>query len=89
MKQNDENINPIPIKNFFSTICGCDHWAQRREQHRESNIEGRHLERKYEVKEAYAVEERAGMQRIWNYPSQATEAKELCGAKADCEWIEL
>ena len=40
------------------------------------------MERKHEVKEARAVEERAGMQRIWNDPSQATEAKELCGAKA-------
>ena len=91
MKQNDENINPIPIENFFSTICGCDNWTQRREQHHESNIEGSHLqlEQKPEVKEAHAVEERAGMQRIWNDPSQATEAKELCGAKADCEWIEL
>ena len=58
-------------------------------QHYESNIKGRHLEPKHEVKEAHAVEERAGMQRIWNYPSQETEAKELCGAKADCEWIEL
>ena len=40
------------------------------------------MERKHEVKEAHAVEERAEMQRIWNDPSQATEAKELRGAKA-------
>ena len=40
------------------------------------------MERKHEVKEARAVEERAGMQSIWNDPIQATEAKELCGAKA-------
>ena len=82
MKQNHEHIKTIPIENFFSTICGCEHWTQRREQQHESNIEGRHLERKHEVKEAHAVEERAGMQRIWNDPSQATEAKELRGAKA-------
>ena len=86
LKQNDENINPIPIESFFSTICGCNHWTQEGAAPR---VKDHHLERKHEVKEAHAVEERAGMQRIWNYPSQATEAKELCGAKADCEWIEL
>ena len=47
--------------------------GRRGEQHHESNIEGCHLERKHEVKEAHAVEERAGM--------HASEAKELCGAK--------
>ena len=36
--------------------------GRRREQQHESNIEGRHLERKHEVKEAHAVEERAGIE---------------------------
>ena len=40
------------------------------------------MEQKHKVKEARAVEERAGKQRIFNDPSQATEAKELRGAKA-------
>ena len=44
LKQNYENVNPIPTENFFSTICGCDHWTQRREQHHEPNIEGHHLD---------------------------------------------
>ena len=41
------------------------------------------LQYKYEFKEAHTVEDRARMQRIWNDPSQATQAKELCaeGAK--------
>ena len=78
MKQNEKNVNPIPIENFFSTICGCDHWTQRREQHHKPNIEGRHLDWNGNMKsEAHVVEERAGMQRIWTDPNQVTEAKEL------------
>ena len=40
------------------------------------------LDWKHEVKEARAVKEKAGMQKIWNDLSQATEAKELHRAKA-------
>ena len=58
--------------------------TQRREQQHESNIEGAslRLEWKHEVKEARAAKERAGMQRIWNDPSQTTKPKELRCAKA-------
>ena len=52
-------MNPILIENFFSTICGCDHWTQRREENHESNIEGRYLERKHEVKKHMQSRSRA------------------------------
>ena len=67
----------ISFKQFLVATTG-----RRGGKHYKSNIEGRHLKPKHEVKEAQTVEERAGMQRIWNDPSQTTEDKELRGAKA-------
>ena len=79
-QKNDENANPIPIENFVATIDGWDH---SRAGQRDPKIEGNHLNENWNMNSKnHTVLESALMQKVWNDPSQATQAKELCAEAA-------